>query len=62
MGKAKKGARNFVALECTVCKENNKVSKENYFTSKNKNNTSDRLEISKYCPTCQKHTVHKEKK
>ena len=24
--------------------------------------TPDRLEISKYCPTCQKHTVHKEKK
>lgn len=59
---AKKGARNYVALECTVCKENSKVSRENYFVSKNKTNTPDKLEINKYCPVCKKHTVHKEKK
>ena len=59
---AKKGARNHVALECTECKENSKVSRENYFVSKNKTNTPDKLEISKYCPVCKKHTVHKEKK
>ena len=62
MAKAKKGAVSYVALECTVCKEKNKVSRENYFTRKNKNTTPDRLEVSKYCSTCRKHTVHKEKK
>lgn len=59
---AKKEARSFVALECTVCKENSKISRENYFVSKNKNNTTEKLELNKYCPTCKKHTVHKEKK
>lgn len=62
MASSKKGARNLVTLECSVCKETNNISKENYFVSKNKNNTTDRLEINKYCPTCRKHTVHKEKK
>ena len=59
---AKKGARNYVALECTVCKENSKVSRENYFVEKNTKTTTDRLELNKYCPVCKKHTVHKEKK
>ena len=58
----KKEARRHVALECTVCKEENKVSRENYFVEKNKTNTPDRLELNKYCPVCKKHTVHKEKK
>ena len=55
----KKEARGHVALECTECKENKGLSKENYFVSKNR---TDRLELNKYCPTCKKHTVHKEKK
>ena len=58
----KKEARGHVALECTECKENKGLSKENYFVSKNRTNTPDRLELNKYCPTCKKHTVHKEKK
>lgn len=58
----KKDARSYVALECTECKNKLGVSKENYFVEKNKSNTPDRLEINKYCPTCKKHTVHKEKK
>ena len=63
MGKTKKkDARTNVAIECTVYKTEKGVSKENYFVSKNKTNTTDRLEINKYCPTCKKHTVHKEKK
>jgi len=53
---AKVGNRNNVTLRCEVCKE------ENYRLSKNKKNTPERLEINKYCPRCQKHTVHKEKK
>ena len=34
----------------------------NYNTVKNKKNTSDRLERSKYCPFCRKHTKHVETK
>lgn len=53
---AKAGNRELVTLVCTECKE------ENYRTSKNKKNTTERLEIKKYCPKCQKTTAHKEKK
>jgi large subunit ribosomal protein L33 len=52
----KVGARQGKTLECTVCKS------ENYRTEKNVKNTTDRLNISKYCPKCGKHTEHKEKK
>ena len=58
----KKEARNYVALECTECKSNSKVSHENYFVQKNTKTTTDRLELNKYCPVCRKTTVHKEKK
>ena len=45
-----------VVLACEDCKE------RNYTTVKNKKNIKDRLESSKYCPTCKKHTNHKETK
>ena len=32
------------------------------FNKKNIKNTTDRLELKKYCSKCQKHTAHKEKK
>lgn len=35
-----------VVLACEDCKE------RNYTTVKNKKNTKDRLELSKYCPSC----------
>jgi len=54
MGKI--GPRESITLVCEVCKE------ENYRTEKNKRNTTGKLEVSKYCSKCQKHTVHKEKK
>lgn len=54
---AKKGeARERITLACTVCKE------KNYRTEKNKKNTTERLELSKHCPKCRKHTAHKEEK
>ena len=54
---AKKGeARENITLVCTVCKE------ENYRKQKNKRNTPEKLEIKKYCPKCNKTTLHKEKK
>ena len=34
----------------------------NYSTDKNKRKTTERLEMSKYCPFCRKHTPHKETK
>jgi len=45
-----------VVLACEDCKE------RNYTTVKNKKNNKERLELSKYCPTCKKHTTHKETK
>ena len=48
--------RDNIILRCTVCGE------ENYITTKNKKEHPDKLETSKYCPRCKKHTVHKEKK
>ncbi|MFA6800865.1 MAG: 50S ribosomal protein L33 [Acholeplasmataceae bacterium] len=48
--------RDLVKLVCTEC------GNENYHTDKNKKTKPERLEFSKYCPTCKKHTIHKEKK
>ena len=45
-----------VVLACEECKE------RNYTTTKNKNTNKERLELNKYCPKCQKKTVHKETK
>lgn len=54
---AKKGeARERVTLKCTECKN------ENYRTEKNKKNTTERLELNKFCDTCRKTTKHKESK
>jgi len=54
---AKKGEnRERITLQCTECKS------ENYRTEKNKKNTTDRLELSKFCKKCGKSTTHKEKK
>lgn len=49
-------ARVKVTLRCEECKQ------RNYFTVKNKKNTSDKLERRKYCPFCRKHTKHVETK
>ena len=43
-----------VTLACQECKQ------RNYNTMKNKKNDPDRLEMSKYCRFCKKHTSHKE--
>ena len=48
--------RDLVRLLCTECKE------ENYYTDKNKTLTPARIEMTKYCPRCNKHTIHREKK
>ncbi|MSU75219.1 MAG: 50S ribosomal protein L33 [Candidatus Magasanikbacteria bacterium] len=47
---------NLVKFECTVCKHVGNFSK------KNKKMLKGRLELSKYCRKCRKHTPHKETK
>lgn len=54
---AKKGEnRERITLQCAECKN------ENYRTEKNKKNTTEKLELEKFCPKCRKVTSHKEKK
>lgn len=53
---AKKGNRVLVTLACTECKE------RNYISSKNRRNQTGRMELSKYCPRCQCHRLHRETK
>jgi large subunit ribosomal protein L33 len=43
-------------LRCPECK------RKNYSTYKNKKNTTAKLELNKYCPSCGRHTSHKETK
>ena len=52
---AKKGHRQHIILESTE-------SGHSYHTTKNKNNTSERIEVKKYDPHVRKHAVYKEKK
>ncbi len=51
---AKKGAREIVAMVCSVCKN------QNYVTMRNKVNMQEKLVISKFCKSCKKRTEHKE--
>ena len=48
--------REIVTLACGDCK------RRNYSTTKNLRKSSERLEFSKYCRFCRKHTAHKESK
>ena len=45
--------RDIITLACTECK------RRNYSTTKNKKKTTERLELSKFCRFCRKHTAHK---
>ena len=45
-----------ILLACTECK------RRNYATSKNKKNTTSRLELKKFCPWDKKMTTHRETK
>ena len=46
--------RENITLRCEQCKQ------RNYVTSKNKKTMTTKLELSKYCRFCRKHTAHKE--
>ena len=52
----KKGAVEIITLRCETCR------RQNYTTKKNKKNTTEKLELSKYCRFDRKHTPHKEVK
>ena len=53
---AKKENRVMVTMACTECK------RRNYNTFKNRQKTSQRLELSKYCRFCRCHRSHRETK
>ena len=57
---AKKGNRVQVILECTEHKETGLFVMFRYITTKNKKNTTERLELKKYNPVLKKYTLHKE--
>ncbi|ABP00994.1 predicted protein [Ostreococcus lucimarinus CCE9901] len=58
----KKDVRLQVTLECTEQKESGVQGMSRYMTQKNRRNTSQRLELMKYNPFLQKHTLHRELK
>jgi len=48
--------REKIILVCTECLS------RNYNTTKNKQTQKERIEVNKFCPKCNKHTLHKESK
>ncbi|MBK1897873.1 50S ribosomal protein L33 [Chryseobacterium paridis] len=57
---AKKGNRVQVILECTEHKESGMPGMSRYISTKNKKNTTERLELKKFNPVLKKYTLHKE--
>ncbi len=57
---AKKGNRVQVILECTEHKESGQAGMSRYITTKNKKNTTERMELKKFNPVLRKVTLHKE--
>jgi large subunit ribosomal protein L33 len=57
---AKKGNRVQVILECTEHKNTGVAGTSRYITTKNRKNTTERLELKKYNSILKKVTVHKE--
>jgi large subunit ribosomal protein L33 len=51
---ARRAIRLSITLACTECQEHN------YLTEKNRQHDTNRLELKKYCPRCQHHTLHRE--
>ncbi|MCL5429321.1 MAG: 50S ribosomal protein L33 [Chloroflexi bacterium] len=52
----KKGVRVIITLECTECHE------RNYTSEKSRRNDQNRLEMTKFCPRCKVHRLHRETK
>jgi len=47
--------RDIIILACEECKN------RNYTTTRNKRKHPNRMELKKFCPTCRKHTAHKQR-
>jgi large subunit ribosomal protein L33 len=62
MAKKSKGSRVQVILECTEHKTSGQPGISRYITTKNRKNTTARLELKKYNPILKRYTVHKEVK
>jgi large subunit ribosomal protein L33 len=60
MAKKSKAIRVQVILECTEHKDSGQPGTSRYITTKNRRNTTARLELRKYNPILRRHTVHKE--
>ena len=60
MAKKAKGNRVQVILECTEQRESGVPGISRYITTKNKKNTTERLERRKYNPFLKKVTLHRE--
>ena len=60
MAKKAKGNRVQVILECTEQRASGVPGKSRYITTKNRKNTTERMELKKYNPYLKKVTVHKE--
>ena len=57
---AKRGNRIQVILECTEHKTSGMPGMSRYITTKNRKNTTERIELKKYNAIMKKVTVHKE--
>lgn len=57
---AKKGNRIQVILECTEHKATGMPGTSRYITTKNRKNTTERIELKKYNSVLKKYTLHKE--
>ena len=60
-----KGVRIVVTLECTECRSVPELDKRmpgvsRYTTEKNRRNTTERLELKKFCPQLNRMTIHRE--
>ena len=60
MAKKAKGNRVQVILECTEHKTSGMPGTSRYITTKNRKNTTERLELKKFNPILQKVTVQRE--
>ena len=60
MAKKAKGDRVQVILECTEQKASGVPGMSRYITTKNRKNTTERLELKKFNPYLKNYTIHKE--
>jgi large subunit ribosomal protein L33 len=60
MAKKSKGNRIQVIMECTEHKASGMPGTSRYITTKNRKNTTERLELKKYNRILKKMTIHKE--